>query len=105
MATLEQVNKLIGYQYPPITYSYTPRDACLYALGVGAPADWLDQDELQFVYELSGKGFKVLPSFPVIYTSRGMIDYLVSGKIGEIEFNPMMLVHGEQSLEIRKPLP
>lgn len=105
MATLEQVQKLIGFEYPPITFTYTARDVSLYALGVGAPADTLDQDELQFVYELSGKGFKVLPSFPVIFTARGMIDYLVSGKIGDIDYNPMMLVHGEQYLELKQPLP
>lgn len=104
MVTLDQVQKTIGQQMPPYRYTYTTRDVCLYALGVGAPADWLDQKELQFVYELSSEGFKVLPSFPVIFTS-GMIQEIISGKIGEISFNPMMLVHGEQSLEIKKPLP
>lgn len=102
--TLEQVKAVIGKEMPPMTYRYTTRDVSLYALGIGAPLDWLDPKELQFVYELSADGFKVLPSFGVIYTSQ-MIDDIVAGDIGGIKFNPMMLVHGEQYLEIKSDLP
>ncbi len=100
----EKVDQLIGHEFAPVTYEYTERDACLYALGVGAPGDWRDQDELKFVYELSGLGFQVLPTFPVLYPSK-MIDVMLTGSIGGIEFNPMMLVHGEQYIEIRKAIP
>lgn len=103
-ATLEQVNALIGSEGEPYAHSYTERDVTLYALGVGAPADPLDQDELKFVYELSEEGFQVLPTYAVTCLSP-MIQDILSGKIGDIEFNPMMLVHGEQYLEINKPLP
>ncbi len=102
--SLEVVNKAIGTELEPITYTYTERDVSLYALGIGAPADWLDQNELQYVYEMSGDGFKVIPSFGVIFSGR-QIESILSGNIAGIEFNPMMLVHGEQFLEIKKPLP
>jgi 3-hydroxyacyl-CoA dehydrogenase/3a,7a,12a-trihydroxy-5b-cholest-24-enoyl-CoA hydratase len=99
-----QVERAIGFEFPPLQFNYTERDVALYALGVGAPADWLDQNELKFVYELSGTGFQALPTFAVLYYSK-MIDVLVSGRFGEIEYNPLMLVHGEQYLQTLKPLP
>jgi (3R)-3-hydroxyacyl-CoA dehydrogenase / 3a,7a,12a-trihydroxy-5b-cholest-24-enoyl-CoA hydratase / enoyl-CoA hydratase 2 len=105
MPTLEQVQKVTGYAYPPITFAYTERDVALYALGVGAPADPLDQNELRFVYEHSQEGFLALPTYAAVFGS-AMIHHLISGKVaGEIEYNPMMLVHGEQYLEFKKPMP
>jgi 3-hydroxyacyl-CoA dehydrogenase/3a,7a,12a-trihydroxy-5b-cholest-24-enoyl-CoA hydratase len=98
------IEKLIGYEFPPMVFSYTERDVCLYALGVGAPNDWRDQAELQFTYELSSLGFKALPTFGVLYPSK-IIEVMVGGKLGNIEFNPMMMVHGEQYLEIKQPIP
>ena len=99
-----QIEELIGYEFPPITFSYTERDVCLYALGVGAPNNWRDQDELQFTYELSTLGFKVLPTFAVLYPTK-LIEMLLSGKLGNLEFNPMLMVHGEQYLEINQQIP
>jgi acyl dehydratase len=103
MVTLEQVNQAVGSSLEPITFTFSKRDTVLYALGVGAPSDWLDQDELKFVYELH-HDFCALPTMPVIYGGK-MIEAIVSGDIQGIKFNPMMLVHGEQALEIKRPLP
>lgn len=96
--------QLLAYEFPPITFSYTPRDVSLYALGVGAPADPVDQDELRFVYERSGAGFRVLPTFGVLFPG-ALIDVLISGDLPGLKYNPMMLLHGEQYLEIKAPLP
>lgn len=101
--TLELVNSIIGKSSPPLTYTFTKRDTAIYALGAGAPADWLSQDELKFVYEIHSD-FCALPTMPVVYSGK-MIDDIVKGDIHGIKFNPMMLVHGEQSLEIKKTLP
>jgi acyl dehydratase len=95
---------LIGYEFAPITFTYTERDVSLYALGVGAPADPLDQQELQFVYELSGEGFKALPTFAVLFPSR-MIHEMLTGSLAGVTYNPMLLLHGEQYLSVSKPLP
>jgi acyl dehydratase len=101
--SLDIVNAAIGKELPSLKYTFRPRDTAIYALGVGSPGDWLDPDELKFVYELHG-GFCALPTMPVIYSGK-MIDDIVKGDIQGIQFNPMMLVHGEQSLEIKAPLP
>ncbi len=102
--TQDIVDRALGYELEPLSYTYDERDVALYALGIGAPADWLDQDELKFVYELSGRGFEALPTFATIFAI-GLNQKVLSGDFAGIKFNPMMLVHGEQYLEIVKPLP
>jgi (3R)-3-hydroxyacyl-CoA dehydrogenase / 3a,7a,12a-trihydroxy-5b-cholest-24-enoyl-CoA hydratase / enoyl-CoA hydratase 2 len=102
--TLAQVQAAIGMALPPLTYAFTERDTALYALGVGAPASAVNPDELKFVYELHQQGFVALPTMATVYVN-GMIHQLVSGRLGEIEYNPMMLVHGEQSITLPRPLP
>ncbi|GAB1422557.1 MaoC/PaaZ C-terminal domain-containing protein [Anaerolineales bacterium] len=103
MVYLEQVNSIIGFEFPPMAFHYTERDVALYALSIGAPDNWLSADDLKFVYEMSAIDFQVIPSFASLF-SGSMIDSIVSGRIGELEFNPMMLVHGEQSIQIHQPL-
>ncbi len=83
----------VGKELPPSTFEYTEQDVMLYALGVGATTD-----ELEFVYE---KKLKVLPTYAVIAgmsAMGGMMDVLQ-------EVNPAMLVHGEQRIELRGPIP
>ncbi len=96
------VSQAVGYQFAPQTQTYTSRDAIIYALGVGAGADPLDRDDLRFVYELHPDGFRVLPTYPATFPLAVL--YQVSGAPG-MDFNPMMLVHGEQFTELRAPLP
>src|SRR5262249_7391056 len=60
------VDAALGYEFPPLTTQYTERDLALYALGVGAGTDPLDQKDLQYVYELHGDGFRTLPTYAVV---------------------------------------
>jgi 3-hydroxyacyl-CoA dehydrogenase/3a,7a,12a-trihydroxy-5b-cholest-24-enoyl-CoA hydratase len=96
--------QLVGYRPPPFTVAYDERDVALYALGVGAPADPLDPDELKFVYELSGAGFVALPTFSTLALSR-MVTALLGGLPGVPPFNPMLLVHGEHAMTTYRPTP
>lgn len=102
--SLDLVNRAIGAELAATTYSYNERDVALYALGIGAPADPLDQDELKYVYEMSGVGFQVLPTFAVVFAYE-FNRALHSGEIAGIKYNPMMCVHGEQFLRVLKPIP
>ncbi|RKP10244.1 hypothetical protein THASP1DRAFT_34175 [Thamnocephalis sphaerospora] len=94
----DEVNKTArSLEIPPQVHEYTERDSILYALGAGCT-----RKDLQFVYENSSD-FSVLPTYGVVpglaaATVTPYSDFLPS-------FNPMMLLHGEQYLEIRRPLP
>ncbi len=85
---------LVGTEFGETTRSWTDRDTMLYALGVGAqPAD-----ELEFLYE--GKGPKVLPTWAVIPSMWAM------GCVGKhIELPIQRMLHGEQAIELYRPLP
>jgi len=90
-------DKLLGYEMPTFTYSYTERDLALYALGVGAGvADPLK--DLNFTYELH-PDFAALPTFGVIPPFRAIVDIVA---IPHLRFNPMKLLHGESYLEIKR---
>ena len=82
----------IGKELPPSTFEYTERDVMLYALGIGATTD-----ELAFVYE---KNLQVLPTFAVVPAFPALM-----GMGSLLEFNAMMLLHGEQRIELRAPIP
>jgi acyl dehydratase len=83
----------VGASAGPVERSWSSKDCLLYALGVGAGTD---PSELAFSTE---KNQKVLPTMPVVLGARGAVPMQ---KIGS--FNPAMLVHGEQAVELAKPL-
>ena len=89
----------------PRTFSYGDKDVMLYALGIGLGQDPMDQTELAFVYE---KGLKVVPTAATVLAAalRGE-----SGPAPEMpaghrpsQINFLMVVHGEQKVELHKPL-
>lgn len=87
---------IIGKELAPLDYDYTTRDVMLYALGIGAG---YEADELKFVYE---NGLEAMPTFGVIPPFPALMGLVM---VEGVDINLVMLVHGEQYLEIRKPIP
>ncbi|MCH2171535.1 3-alpha,7-alpha,12-alpha-trihydroxy-5-beta-cholest-24-enoyl-CoA hydratase [Myxococcota bacterium] len=86
-------------EFPEGEGAYTRDQVILYHLGVGAGVPATDAGELEYTYE---KNLKVLPSFAVIPNTGAM------GGLGSapgLTFNLASLLHGENDIEIHRPLP
>ena len=100
------VDQALGYTYPELKWTYDERDVSLYALGVGAAENPTDERDLQLVYELSGKGMKVLPSFGVNSAIRMVFAFGKEGITAPgLTFGLDRVLHGEQYTEVYRPLP
>lgn len=90
--------RLLEWPFRDIEQKITARDVILYALGVGAGANPLDERELQFVYE---NGLHALPTMAATLCSPGFSWY--QDPRSGIDWKRML--HGEQSIELYAPLP
>jgi acyl dehydratase len=90
------------------TFTYGDKDVMLYALGVGMSHDPMDERELAFTYE---KNLKVIPTAATVLSSamgrpargEGQVEQKPGHRPSQINF--LMVVHGEQKVELHKPLP
>ena len=89
----------VGATSEPFERSWDHKDALLYALGVGAGALDPTGFELEFTTENSdGVTQRVLPTFTTIIGQGG-------GAISLGDYDPAMLVHGEQAIRLHGELP
>uniref|UniRef100_A0A8C7D5D2 Hydroxysteroid (17-beta) dehydrogenase 4 n=1 Tax=Oncorhynchus kisutch TaxID=8019 RepID=A0A8C7D5D2_ONCKI len=91
----------VGQKLPESTFSYSQTQCILYALGVGMSTK--DDDHLKFLYE-GHEDFSCLPTFGVIPSQAAMMDGGL-GSVPGLNFDFTRLLHGEQYLELFKPLP
>jgi len=95
-------SKALGAKLPPAEASWTQDQIILYALGagVGYGQDPTSKEVLQYTYE---NGLKALPTYGVIPVFGTLMSLMT---VPGIQINPMMILHGEQYLEILKsPMP
>ena len=90
------------------TFTYGDKDVMLYALGIGLGADPMNETELPFVYE---RGLKVVPTAATVLSANNSrpaegrpVPELPAGH-RQSQMNFVMMVHGEQKVELHKPLP
>ncbi|KAL9981777.1 hypothetical protein ACROYT_G010524 [Oculina patagonica] len=89
---------------PEKHFSFEAKNVILYALGVGVTVQE-DSSHLKFLYEGSDD-FSTLPTFGVIPAQMALNSVVMSAvEQAGLPFNPAKLLHGEQYLELYKPLP
>jgi len=93
-------SKALGAAIPEAQTEWNKDQVILYHLGVGAGVPATDPNELTYTYE---KDLKVLPSFGVI----PVFSAFMGGMAGlpGLDINPIMVLHGEQDLEVHKAIP
>src|SRR5579875_3018235 len=88
---------LVGREYGPARVSWSSKEALLYALGIGAGADD-PLDELELTTENSdGVAQVAFPTFALVLEPAFDLRYG--------DYDPAMLVHAEQALELTGPIP
>jgi len=107
MATSDSVfnpDLLLAHKLPESRYTYNERDAAIYALGIGACGkDAVDSDELKYVYHQNGQeSIQVLPTFASLLSLGSLTEGL---DLPGFTYDPSLLLHGQQYIEIYKPLP
>uniref|UniRef100_A0A2R5LJG5 Peroxisomal multifunctional enzyme type 2 n=1 Tax=Ornithodoros turicata TaxID=34597 RepID=A0A2R5LJG5_9ACAR len=86
----------------PSVFVYTPDSAILYALSVGLSTQ--EPDHLKFLFENS-VDFSVLPSFGVIPAMSAVFNSeALSNESRRLNVDPSKMLHGEQYLELYRPL-
>lgn len=91
-----QYPEILSLASDDVPARYGDRETMLYALGIGMGADPMNDKELPFVYE---NGLKAMPTMATV------IAWGAGSLVGQMGINYLMVVHGEQKLEIHKPLP
>ena len=94
------IKKVLAFEAPAYEVEFSAKDAMLYALGIGFQQDPLNKEHYKFTYE-NEEGFTTFPTCPVVICHRRPLDDNVDG-IAPI--NPSGVVHGEESLEVLKPI-
>lgn len=89
--------RLLNWPFEELEHTYTAKDTILYALGLGLGSDPLDENQLRFVYE---ENLQALPTMAVVLGYPGF--WLKNPETGA---DWTRVLHGEQGLQVFKPLP
>jgi len=90
--------KIKNWPFQEVEQTYTAKDTILYALGIGMGYEPLNTQQLNYVYEEAS--FTAVPTMAVVLAGPG---FWVRNPNSGIAWQKIL--HGEQGLEIHKPLP
>jgi hypothetical protein len=97
------IKKAIGHAIEPYEVKVEDKDLILYALGIGFQKDPLNAADFNFTYENADE-FQSFPTIAVVMAHRGALTNAGVAGIGIPSFNPMMILHGEERVEIVSPI-
>lgn len=92
------LQRLMNYPIPQVRQSYSKKDTAFYALSIGMGQDPMDMKQLRYVD--MGERFAAMPSMAVVLGHPG---FWLGDPATTVNANK--LVHGEQSIKLRAPLP
>ncbi len=84
---------VLDHQSSPQEFSFSDRDAMLYALCLGFGGDPIDELTLPFVYE---KHLKVVPTLPTV------VAWIAEPTFAVLGADPVTALHGEQKIELHR---
>lgn len=89
---------ITNWPFEEVEQSYTEKDTILYSLGIGIGYDPVDERQLNYVFEEAD--FMTAPTMAVVLAGPGFW-----ARDPETGIDWKKILHGEQALEIHKPLP
>lgn len=92
----------IGFSLPAVKTTMTFIDAIVYQIGIGYGQDPMNEKELPYVFEMH-EDFAVFPTNFAVARGFELFEILVACP-GMPRFDPMRLLHGENKIEMFKPL-
>ena len=94
------LSKAIGHKMCNYEVVVDNREMILYALGIGFQRDPMNAADYNFTYE-NAEDFQSFPTIAVVMAHR---QPAMTSVPGMPSFNPMMLLHGEEKLEVYSPI-
>jgi acyl dehydratase len=94
--------KVVGFKTDFIEFPLNNNETIIYALSIGFNEDQLNKKHFRFTYEFSDD-FSVFPTYAAVIPLK-QLDLFATCP-GIPDFNFMSALHGEESIEIVKPLP
>jgi acyl dehydratase len=86
---------ILNHRSPPQEWSFSERDAILYALCTGLGADPMNERALPFVYE---KHLKTVPTLPTV------LAWVAEPTFAALGADPVSALHGEQKIELHRTI-